>query len=284
MSLSDHLPGNVKLMLSIIIVVSVLAVILNVYAMIVLFINRRNNSYTRVCLNICLYSLVVTGCLSGIFFVCDVIVYLKELKFADTLMVISRHFLLWNNIVHILVLTLERGFAVIYPLHHRSTSRKSVMMCSIVAIWLVSIIVGVSFVGYTNYYLLTFSITIICLGLILIIVYVSIFRTISKHSRFRMINSVPMLNPTDNQSPTVSRQQRRLCVMCAMICLGYIVSNIPTAAFVISKFPHVGEDDSPYKEASMNVLFSFVGLISISIMNPLIYVLSDKKLKKCIRV
>lgn len=225
-------------------------------------------------MHVILISVVLNGALNGMFFLVDVLLFwygVEVEKLVKKLLTISRNLIIIAAVLHLLLLTADRNIAVLYPLRHDYVVTKGRAVKLIVFTYLLSFLMSLHF-GDHKTRLIILSVTIIFVACFIITAYVSMFKTLHTSS----------LGMARSNSHTRVVSSRKPGFMFMLICGVFLCFNLPSAVTILCLYSRLGvHRGEPYESDKPVVLISMCLLMCSWAMNPIVYIFSNKRNRKC---
>lgn len=255
------------------------AIVITNVLVVLLFFKRRN---LRTLPNYPLLSLAVCDFITGFVNIPMLIVSMhmltrdnvsRQTKICLNYLVLVLHALTSTSTVyHILVVIAEKYFAVVWPLRHRSLTKKT-MLTVLAAVWLLSLVIAFIPFSWINFshkpivrkFFVGYG--IVCLVLVFFLSYIFIvyalvvmFRTISGYTKQRT------LIRRNSRSGQLTNNRRRVCIIFAVMATVFAICWLPW--FMLSLLVNL-EVQMENLEIFMEWFVPFRYLTSI--INPLLY-------------
>ena len=250
----------------------------------ILVILRIPNLRTKT--NMIIFSLAVTDFLTGIIMMIDGEIFLQNFPIATACTIL---WILWltppiTSIFHLVVVTLDRYIAILYPLHYHVYFTTQRIIACLIFCWVTPLVLTTSLTTHVKWkvsralmdtpvqlsYLLVLA--IVPLSLILIVLYVQIFREIRyKHLATNSIAPTYPSNVTHNTKTTGT-------IFCTVGC--FIVCWFPFLFCIIIVIIFNYENESGMSNTLALWTQNLLSLAMLnSAFNPIIYVLRMKSFR-----
>lgn len=277
---SEHSAGPLYSEIAKLVPLSVLIVITNVLV-VVLFFKRR---YLHTLANYPLFSLAVCDFITGFVNIPLLIISMHTLTwdvgskqtrtYLSYLVLVLHALTSTSTVYHILVVIVEKYFAIVWPLKHRLLTKKK-MLIVLVAVWLVSFMIAFIPFSWINViqkpigrkFFLGYG--ILCLVIVFIVSYaiivyalVVMFRTISGQAKQKECS----LLRRNSRNCQITINRRRVCIIFAVMATVFAVCWLPwfMLTLLVNLQVHVAN-----LESFMKWFVPFRYLTSIT--NPLLY-------------
>lgn len=142
----------------------------------------------------------------------------EPLKFFSTLINVSAG--------HVLLLSIDRFFALVTPLQHRFKVTNKRVCIATVACWIYFVLFGCAFAVWPNQYIIVGTIYNVQIFCILICILVMNFVTLSRFHKYSQTTDA-----LEDQSPTIREQilhrERTLCKAIAIVICAFLICFVP---------------------------------------------------------
>lgn len=260
------------LLIVILLLICVLTVILNSVALFLIL--RRRASGARKALCVILGSLSLVSALSGVFTIVDATLYVFRKDQTNRFIVTIRDTLPLAQHLHVLLVTVDRTCAIVYPLQHNFLFTKGKAVILVVATQLASLALMLN-IGILRTHLTILSVVIMFVSVAIFLAYLRImFLLRTRMRRMKKCASVTSTNSVQTQASL-----KKPCNLFISICGAFYCFNLPAAILVFCSYSKINDDTKLYDETQPLYLIFFTGFLCSCLLNPVIYILSNRKFR-----